>query len=145
MDTWLLFIYKVPNEPSAKRVYVWRKLKAMGAIVLHDSVWVLPPTPRTRERLQWLASEIKDMEGGEAMLWESKQLFTGQDMDLVGQFVNQVNTLYKDILNQLQRKNPDLAALARQYQLANVQDYFQSELGKKVYETLLGLRRKGES
>jgi len=145
MDTWLLFIYKVPNEPSARRVYVWRKLKAMGAIVLHDSVWVLPPTPRTRERLQWLASEIKDMEGGEAMLWESKQLFTGQDMDLVGQFVNQVNTLYKDILNQLQRKNPDLAALARQYQLANVQDYFQSELGKKVYETLLGLRRKGES
>jgi len=145
MDTWLLFIYKVPNDPSARRVYVWRKLKAMGAIVLHDSVWVLPPTPRTRERLQWLASEIKDMEGGEAMLWESKQLFTGQDMDLVGQFVNQVNTLYKDILNQLQRKNPDLAALARQYQLANVQDYFQSELGKKVYETLLGLRRKGES
>ena len=145
MDTWLLFIYKVPNEPSARRVYVWRKLKAMGAIVLHDSVWVLPPTPRTRERLQWLASEIKDMEGGEAMLWESKQLFIGQDIDLVGQFINQVDAMYRDILSQLQRKNPDLAALSRQYQLANVQDYFQSELGKKVYETLLEMRRKGES
>lgn len=145
MDTWLLFIYKVPNEPSARRVYVWRKLKAMGAIVLHDSVWVLPLTPRTREKLQWLASEIKEMEGGQSMLWESKQIFTGQDSDLMQQFVDQVDTQYKDILSQLQRRNPDLAALSRQYQLASAQDYFQSELGKRVYESLIELRRKGES
>jgi len=145
MDTWLLFIYKVPNEPSARRVYVWRKLKAMGAIVLHDSVWVLPLTPRTREKLQWLASEIKEMEGGQSMLWESKQIFTGEDSDLMQQFVDQVDTQYKDILSQLQRRNPDLAALSRQYQLASAQDYFQSELGKRVYESLIELRRKGES
>jgi len=145
MDTWLLFIYKVPNEPSARRVYVWRKLKAMGAIVLHDSVWVLPLTPRTREKLQWLASEIKEMEGGQSMLWESKQIFTGQDSDLMQQFVDQVDTQYKDILSQLQRRNPDPAALSRQYQLASAQDYFQSELGKRVYESLIELRRKGES
>jgi len=145
MGTWLLFIYKVPNEPSARRVYVWRKLKAMGAIVLHDSVWVLPLTPRTREKLQWLASEIKEMEGGQSMLWESKQIFTGQDSDLMQQFVDQVDTQYKDILSQLQRRNPDLAALSRQYQLASAQDYFQSELGKRVYESLIELRRKGES
>lgn len=140
MDTWLLFVYKVPNEPSARRVYVWRKLKALGAIVLHDSVWVLPLTPRTREKLQWLAGEIKEMEGGAAMLWEAQQVFTGQDTDLVQQFVDQVDVLYDRILKQLHRKNPDLAVLSRQYQLANAQDYFQSELGKKVYETLIGYR-----
>ncbi len=145
MNTWLLFIYKVPNEPSARRVYVWRKLKAMGAIVLHDSVWVLPLTSRTREKLQWLAGEIEQMQGGDALLWESKQIFTGQEVDLVRQFTEQVDTLYKDILVQLQRKNPDLAALSRQYQFANAQDYFQSELGAKVYETLIGLRKKGEA
>src|SRR5512138_2727019 len=139
MDTWLLFVYKVPNEPSARRVYVWRKLKAMGSVVLHDSVWVLPLTPRTREKLQWLAGEIEQMQGGDAMLWESKQIFTGQDVDLVRQFTDQVEALYKDILVQLQRKNPDLAALSRQYQLANAQDYFQSELGAQVYETLIEL------
>jgi hypothetical protein len=145
MDNWLLFIYKVPNEPSARRVYVWRKLKAMGAILLHDSAWVLPLNTRTREKLQWLAGEVKDMEGGEAMLWEAKQVFTGHDADLVQQFVNQADALYKDILDGLQKKDPDLAALSRQYQLANAQDYFQSELGKKVYETLLELRNKGDS
>jgi hypothetical protein len=145
MENWLLFIYKVPNEPSARRVYVWRKLKAMGAILLHDSAWVLPLNTRTREKLQWLASEIKDMDKGEAMLWEARQVFTGQDLDLAGQFVRQADALYEDILDGLQQKEPDLVALSRQYQLANAQDYFQSELGKKVYETLLELRNKGDS
>jgi hypothetical protein len=145
MDTWLLFVYKVPNEPSARRVYVWRKLKAMGAILLHDAVWVLPLTPRTREKLQWLAGEIKEMDGGDAMLWEAQQIFTGRDSDLVQQFATQVDALYQDILTQLQHNNPDLAALSRQYQLANAQDYFQSTLGKRVYEILIELRRKGEA
>lgn len=145
MDSWLLFIYKVPNEPSARRVYVWRKLKAMGAIVLHDSVWVLPCNARTREKLQWLAGEVNEVSGGEAVLWESKQIFTGQDSDLVQRFADQVDELYREILVQLERKNPDLAALSRQYQLANGKDYFESELGRKVYERLLRLRRKGEA
>jgi hypothetical protein len=145
VNTWLVFIYKVPNEPSARRVYVWRKLKALGAILLQDSAWVLPANPRTREKMQWLAAEIKDMEGGEATLWEAWQIFTGRDLDLEGQFTRQVEALFKDILKQLERKKPDLDALSRQYQLASSQDYFQSELGKKAYEALLELRRKGES
>ena len=72
MNTWLLLIYKVPNEPSAARVYVWRKLKSLGALLLHDSAWVLPATARTREKLQWLTTEIIER-GGEAMLWEAQQ------------------------------------------------------------------------
>jgi hypothetical protein len=56
-----------------------------------------------------------------------------------------VDVLYKDILKQLERKEPDLTALSRQYQSANGQDYFQSELGKKVYKALLELHRKGDS
>lgn len=145
MNTWLVFIYKVPNEPSARRVYVWRKLKTMGAILLQDSAWVLPANPRTREKMQWLAAEIKEMEGGDATLWEASQIFTGRDVELEDQFSRQVDTLYNDIMKQLQKKRPDLAALSRQYQLARSQDYFQSELGKKVYEALLELRGKGES
>ena len=42
MNDWLLLIYKVPPNPTANRVYVWRKLKQLGALLLHDAVWVLP-------------------------------------------------------------------------------------------------------
>jgi hypothetical protein len=144
MMFWLLLIYKVPNEPSARRVYVWRKLKGMGAILLQDSAWVLPANPRTREKMQWLATEIKDMDGGNATLWEAEVVFTGQDTNLMQQFKDQVDTIYNEILSELEREDADLAALSKQYQQAKLQDYFDSETGERVRETLIS-RRGGEA
>jgi hypothetical protein len=67
-------LYKVPPEPTARRVSVWRKLKRLGALLLHDAVWVLPATPATLEQFQWLATEIEEMEGTAmvAMVWEAR-------------------------------------------------------------------------
>src|SRR5215470_17625520 len=62
--SWVLLVYKVPREPTAGRAMVWRKLKRLGALLLHDAVWVLPATPWTREQFQWLAVEIGEL-GGE--------------------------------------------------------------------------------
>lgn len=140
MNTWLLLIYKVPNEPSARRVYVWRKLKGLGAILLQDSAWVLPATPSTREKLQWLTTEIKDMEGGVATLWEAQEVFTGQDTDLVVQFTQQTDTAYSEILARLEDDQADLAILSKQYQQAKQHDYFHSELGERIREALLQRR-----
>jgi hypothetical protein len=36
---WLLLVYKVPSEPSARRVYFWRKLKRLDALLLHDALY----------------------------------------------------------------------------------------------------------
>ena len=47
---WLLLVYRIPREPTSGRVYVWRKLKQLGAIAVQDAVWMLPATPRTREQ-----------------------------------------------------------------------------------------------
>ena len=82
---WVLLVYKIPREPTASRAQVWRKLKRLGALLLHDAVWVLPATPWTREQFQWLAVEIGELEG-EAYLWESHLLLNGQAEALVQQF-----------------------------------------------------------
>jgi len=63
MTDWLLLHYKLPTKPSALRVYTWRKLKRLGAVLLHDAVWVLPDLPRTAEQVQWLTAEIEEMGG----------------------------------------------------------------------------------
>jgi polysaccharide pyruvyl transferase WcaK-like protein len=144
MSQWLLLIYKVPNEPSARRVYVWRKLKKLAAILVQDSVWVLPSNSQTREKLQWLAAEIKEMEGGEATLWEAQQVFTGEDSNLIEQFNQQVNKLYQVILDELRKEEADLSALSKQYQQAKLQDYFNSALGERVREILLNRRGEAE-
>src|SRR5215218_5161549 len=112
--SWLLLVYKVPPEPTARRVYVWRKLKRLGAILLHDAVWVLPPTPYTREQLQWLSAEIVEMTG-EALLWEA-QLLSSQEETLVRQFREQAEAGYNEILVSLGKEDADLAVLSRQYQ-----------------------------
>ena len=140
MNPWLVFIYKVPNEPSARRVYVWRKLKRLGAILIQDSAWVLPANARTREKLQWLAGEVNDMDDGEAMLWEAAPIVAPKDVDIVQQFSDQADAQYKHILRQLEKKNPDLSALSRQYQQADAQDYFQSKLGQKARQALIERR-----
>ncbi|WP_422802545.1 Chromate resistance protein ChrB [Sulfitobacter pontiacus] len=42
--TWILLTYKVPPEPAARRVALWRKLKSMGAVYLQNGVCLLPET-----------------------------------------------------------------------------------------------------
>ncbi|HEX2916008.1 MAG TPA: Chromate resistance protein ChrB [Chloroflexia bacterium] len=138
MHTWLLLHYRVPREPSASRVYVWRKLKRLGALLLHDAIWVLPYTPRTREQLQWLAAEISELEG-EAVLWETRLLPGGslQEESLVRQFTAQAEALYTEIDTALEGLTPDLTTLSRKYRQASLQDYFHSQAGQLLRQKLI--------
>jgi len=141
LGSWLLLAYKVPREPSANRVYVWRKLKRLGALLLHDAVWLLPDLPPTREQMRWLASEIEEL-GGQATVWESRLALDGQQDVLAEQFRTMVNDSYAAILNELKRKDADLVALSKQYQQVSAQDYFRSELGQRVRKALANARSK---
>ncbi len=131
----MLLVYKVPNKPTSGRVFVWRKIKKLGAILLHDSVWVLPATRRTREQLRWLANEIVELDG-QATVWESSLLMGIDEEKLLAQFTDAVDNQYAAILAGLKSKNRDLAALSRQYQQARTQDYFDSKLGHRVRDAL---------
>src|SRR5437588_4234701 len=96
--TWVLLTYKIPREPTAGRASIWRKLKRLGALLMHDAVWVLPATPWTREQLQWLVLEIGEL-GGEAQLWESRLLVIGQSDGLEDQFQARVDKAYQEIID----------------------------------------------
>jgi hypothetical protein len=55
--------------------------------------------------------------------------------------VEKVDTGYREILAELEKADPDLAALAKRYQQAKRQDYFNSELGDQVRQILV--KRRG--
>lgn len=141
MTIWLLLHYKLPSKPSALRVYVWRKLKRLGAILLHEAVWILPDTPRTAEQFQWLVSEIQEMKG-EVALWRSNLILGQSENTLVEKFRQQVDSEYKTLLKQLDRKQPDLAKISHEYQQVMMRDHFRSEMGRLVKERLLVVRGK---
>jgi len=136
---WVLLVYKIPREPTSSRATIWRKLKRLGALLLHDAVWVLPATPWTREQFQWLTVEIGEL-GGEAYLWESYLLLNGQAEALVQQFQVRVDAAYQEILGEVEQEDADLVALSRRYQQVRAQDYFHSALGRYLRERLMTAR-----
>jgi len=144
MHSWVLLVYKVAPEPSARRVYVWRKLKRLGALLLHDAIWVLPATPYTREQLRWLAAEIEEMDGS-AQVWEAHPSLAAHDDELVSRFLAQVEAAYREIAAELERPGVDAAALAKRYQQVQQQDYFHSALGAQVREALASAHEAGEA
>jgi len=135
MTDWLLLHYKLPNKPSALRVYIWRKLKRLGAILLHEAVWVLPDLPRTAEQVQWLTAEIEEM-GGEAYSWRANTILRENDEAITQQFNEQVDAVYSDLLKKLEKSRADLQEISRQYQQTASQDFFHSKLGMLVREKL---------
>lgn len=128
--------YRFPRGPTARRVYVWRKLKALGALLLQDAVWVLPGTPRTREQLLWLAAEITEL-GGDAFLWHGQCLVPRQAEALRSQFAAEVEMEYQQVLTALAEPAPDLRALSDRYARARRRDYFQSAFAEVVRDRLL--------
>jgi DNA-binding transcriptional regulator PaaX len=137
--SWALLVFTLPREPSAPRVAVWRKLKKLGAALLHDAVWVLPAQPALLEHFRWLAAEIGES-SGEALVWVAQQGLPGQDDTLIEQFQTQAEMEYQAILAALDapksgEKNDahaERAALARRYQQIHARDYFHAPTGDLV-------------
>ncbi|HWA57510.1 MAG TPA: Chromate resistance protein ChrB [Gemmatimonadales bacterium] len=93
---WLLCSYRLPRTPTRLRLAAWRRARRLGAVLLHDAVWVLPADAKTREDFEWLAEEIEER-GGSVLLWEASSLGPGQDRTLVERFRADANGRYADI------------------------------------------------
>ena len=139
MSNWILLTYKLPSEPSARRVYVWRKLCKLGAVTIFEAVWVLPANSWTYEQFQWLAAEIQEM-GGEAMFWSAHSEVVGQEEALIKRFSVQIDKAYEELLTSLAQPDCDRGKLAQEYQRIHQRDYFHSDLGAQARDQLLAAR-----
>jgi hypothetical protein len=117
---WVLLSSRLPREPSRLRLGVWRRLRRLGAVLLHDAVWVLPAGPSTREAFEWIAEEIAE-EGGTAFLWEASSLDEPQNRELVRRFRTEADARYaglaqsaRDILRTARRPRSRAAQGAAQ-------------------------------
>jgi hypothetical protein len=105
---WVLLSSRLPREPSRLRLGVWRRLRRLGAVLLHDAVWVLPAGAETREAFEWLAEEIAE-QGGTAFVWEAMSLDEPQNRELVRRFRAEADARY----GALARSARELARAAR--------------------------------
>src|SRR5262245_25535299 len=70
-DRWILLMHQLPAKPAYLRVKIWRRLQALGAVSVKNSVYVLPANAETQEDFEWLLREIAEG-GGEAMIFEAR-------------------------------------------------------------------------
>lgn len=67
MHKWLSLITTLPTENATLRQRTWRALKASGAAVLRDGVYLMPERENCRATFNGLAAEVRDG-GGSAHL-----------------------------------------------------------------------------
>ena len=65
---WLVLITNLPGQNQTLRMRVWRALKAAGAGLLRDGVYVLPQTAASRNIFEEQAREIRTVAGGAHIL-----------------------------------------------------------------------------
>ena len=82
---WLIFFHQLPAQPAALRVRIWRRLAALGAVLLKNSVYVLPSTDAAREDLHWLLQEIETA-GGEGAICQAVFIAGLSDAQVVARF-----------------------------------------------------------
>src|ERR1051325_9178624 len=82
---WLILVHQLPPRPSNLRVRVWRRLQQVGAVVLRNSLYVLPSTQEAREDFGWVREEIV-ASGGQVSALEASAVDGYTDAELVHQF-----------------------------------------------------------
>lgn len=65
---WLLLVLSLPTENATARMRAWRALKACGAAVLRDGVYLLPARDGHDELLAALADEVRAAGGSAELL-----------------------------------------------------------------------------
>lgn len=96
---WFLLMYRVPREPSRLRVAVWRRLRALGAVYLHNAVAVLPASSQGERALRLLRNEVVEM-GGMAQL-VSADVLGGED-DVIAAYNAARNEEYGEVVARCQ-------------------------------------------
>ena len=154
MAQWLVLLVALPPHPSSLRVRVWRKLRALGAVALKKSVYILPFTPENVEQFQWLTQEVQKARG-EATLMKVDQIENMARVEIVRRFqearaqdYREIAARYRKLAQSLEgrasarsreRRDDELARLAREVERVREIDFFEAPGGaevKRLQETI---------
>ena len=94
---WLLFLYQLPAKPSTQRVFVWRRLKACGALYLQHSACLVPNREDLRQALAELTGGIESRRG-EAVVLAIRLTDAKERGEIISRFQAQSDEDYREFL-----------------------------------------------
>lgn len=133
---WLGIMYTAPAKPSKARVYIWRKLKEMGAEYYHGMA-MIPRDPATTEEVKKLTARIREL-GAEVSVLEIRFLDPRDEEKVVAQFKRQAENdfrelfldfarLYEELSPPLDEQEKRRRSLRRRYGKVKNRDFFNVE------------------
>lgn len=138
---WLGITYTVPAKPSKARVYIWRKLKELGAEYYHGMA-MIPRDPKTSESVRKLTARIREL-GAEVSVLEIRFIDPRDEEKVVAQFKRQAENdfrelfldfarLYEELSPPLDEQEKRRRSLRRRYCKVKSRDFFnvERELGE---------------
>ena len=139
---WLLLVYRLPSSRASQRVEIWRKLQRYGALALRSSGHVLPESAANQEKLEWLATAIRNYRGDASVVRvagfddlsdeQLRKLFIearARDYEALGREL-------KSLLARASRPAGRLVRLRRRFQEIEAIDFFENPHRGKI-EALL--------
>jgi hypothetical protein len=154
---WLVLFHQLPPKPAYMRVKVWRRLQALGAVIVKNSVYVLPQSEAARESLLQLLHEILN-QNGEAAICEAEFIAGASDADIVKLFHRARDEDYEALAKEIDQANRDwtsgangplpvwspdvrtqLAKFHKRWNEIQAIDYFNAPAGQAVETTLRNL------
>jgi hypothetical protein len=146
---WLLLIHQIPPKPAYFRVKIWRRLQAMGAVAIKNSVYVAPKTDEAQEDFEWLLREIVKG-GGDASICEARFIEGLEDDQVEALFTAARESDYRQIADEVRaiaergisgdarlQAEPDVRRLRRRFTAVSGIDFFGAP-GREIAEGLLG-------
>jgi hypothetical protein len=156
---WLILAYKLPSEPTRSRTYIWRQLKQLGALYVHQSFWVLPNLPEMTEAMEHLKEKIAEFEGECSLLsgtgpedWDLRikaQLNTARDdeykevaenIDRLNYEIDRESAAGKFNFAELEDVESDFEKIHRWLERVKVRDYFGAALAEPTAASLAAVK-----
>lgn len=135
---WLGLSYAVPITPSKARVYVWRKLREIGAEYFRQGVAILPNTVQSTQQFTALSQKIRQM-GGEASIVELRFTAQKDEDQMTARFKKQIQDEYTQLLSDCAsalrelreravtpKENDRIKQMVKRFRKARERDYFKA-------------------
>jgi hypothetical protein len=89
-------VYRLPREPSAPRITLWRSLRRLGALLLSDGLVALPHSSRNREHFDWLAASVRESHGT-ASVWVAQPDSMRTHEDHAMRLIDAIDSEYRGV------------------------------------------------
>ncbi len=95
---WLILVYKMPSNPSTLRIGIWKRMRELGALLLQQSVYILPNRPRLKESIEEVKDRILKL-GGQSRLLQTASFDDDQQKQMVNEFRLLTDQDYNQIID----------------------------------------------